>query len=205
MSAATTNSYRPDVFSKNGLIIAALLVLFMVATRPHTFGAVTHLPNASVAIFFLAGFYLRRYLLFVFLFSIAMLLDYLSITVGGVSSFCVSPAYWFLIPAYAVVWQAGITFRSHYAFTFNSLMMLSILVFLSASLAFIISNGSFYLISGVYTDQNWVEYISRFQLYYPHYVISACAYVAAISCLHIIISAFIRKTPETRAPEYKIT
>lgn len=204
MSATNIRSCRPDIFSKNGLIIAGLLVLLMVITRPHTFSAMTHLPNASVAIFFLAGFYLRRYLLFTLFFSIAILLDYLSITVGGVSSFCVSPAYWFLIPTYAIVWQAGILFRSHYASSLNSLMMLSILAFSSASLAFIISNGSFYLISGHYAEPSWIEYLSRFKLYYPYYVISACTYIAAVSCVHVI-SIFIRKAFEVHIPEYKST
>ena len=70
--------------SKNALIIGVLLALLMALTRPHPIGALTHLPDASIAIFFAAGFYLGRWLLFALYFSFAMLLDFLSITTGGV-------------------------------------------------------------------------------------------------------------------------
>ena len=192
----------PDAaLSKNALIIAVLLALLMAATRPHPIGALTHLPDASIAIFFAAGFYLGRWLLFAFYCSLAALLDFLSITAGGVSSFCATPAYGFLIPTYAVAWQAGILFKEHYALTWRSALIFAALALAAASIAFIISNGSFYLLSGYYGAPDWSEYRRGFGLYYPYYVISALAYILALGLIHVGLQ-YLRKTAQPERPEY---
>ena len=86
---------------RTSLVIALLLAAVMAATRFHHFGSAISLPDASLAIFFLAGFYLRSPLLFAGFLAEAALVDYLAITYGGVSDWCISPAYVFLIPTYA--------------------------------------------------------------------------------------------------------
>src|SRR5690554_3136356 len=48
-----------DTTSKNFWPIVLGLAVLMAATRSHHFASVTHLPDASWAVFFLAGFYLR--------------------------------------------------------------------------------------------------------------------------------------------------
>src|SRR5512137_506705 len=90
------------------------LIALMVLTRFHHFGDVLHLPDASLAVFFFAGFY-RKKAFFGFLLALAALIDYLAIE-NGTSSWCVTPAYVFLIPTYAVMWFAG-----RYCSTFNAL------------------------------------------------------------------------------------
>ena len=45
-----------DTTSKNFWPIALGLAALMAATRSHHFASVTHLPDASWAVFFLAGF-----------------------------------------------------------------------------------------------------------------------------------------------------
>jgi len=90
----------------SALLFAALLVL-MVATRFKHFGDALHLPDASMAVFFLGGLYLRRHLSFVLFVALAVLLDWVSIAYAGVSDFCVTAAYAFLPLAYAVLWYAG--------------------------------------------------------------------------------------------------
>ncbi|MEI7994736.1 MAG: hypothetical protein WCH01_07515, partial [Methylococcaceae bacterium] len=81
------------------------LIALMVMTRFHHFGDVLHLPDASLAVFFFAGFYRKKALLG-FLLALAALIDYVAIE-NGTSSWCFSPAYVFLIPTYAVMWFAG--------------------------------------------------------------------------------------------------
>src|SRR3970040_1549850 len=93
--------------SKTPLVITVLLGLVMAATRFHHFGSAISLPDASLAIFFLAGFYLRSPLVFAGFLAEAALIDYVAITHGGVSDWCVSPAYVFLAPTYASLWFAG--------------------------------------------------------------------------------------------------
>ena len=150
------------------------LIAAMVLTRFHHFGDVLHLPDASLAVFFFAGFY-RKKALFVFLLIMAGLIDYIAIA-NGTSSWCVSPAYVFLIPTYAVMWFAG-----RYCAVLKSLKTADLavqfgVVTLATSVAFAISNGSFYLFSGRYTDLSWGQYLARVAQYYPPYVSSALIY-----------------------------
>ena len=189
--------------SKNALIIGVLLALLMALTRPHPIGALTHLPDASIAIFFAAGFYLGRWLLFALYFSFAVLLDFLSITAGGVSSFCVTPAYGFLIPTYAVAWQAGLIFRKHYALSGRAGLIFTALAFAAASVAFLISNGSFYLLSGYHAEPDWAEYWRGLGLYYPYYLASALAYLAALAVIHVSLAYLCKPPAPPKRPEYR--
>ena len=153
------------------------LITLMVLTRFHHFGDVLHLPDASLAVFFFAGFY-RKKALFGFLLALAALIDYVAIK-NGTSSWCVSPAYVFLIPTYAVMWFAG-----RYCSAFKTMKIAELaksagLLTLAASTAFAISNGSFYLFSGRYEDLSWGEYFARVAQYYPFYVGAALIYVIA--------------------------
>jgi hypothetical protein len=163
------------------------LIALMVLTRFHHFGDVLHLPDASLAVFFFAGFY-RKKALFVFLLVMAGLIDYIAIA-NGTSSWCVSPAYVFLIPTYAVMWFAG-----RYCSAFKSLKMTELamqfgVVTLATSVAFLISNGSFYTLSGRYPDLSWGQYFSRVAMFYPPYVSSALLYmVLGYSIMMLIIS-----------------
>jgi len=150
------------------------LIALMVLTRFHHFGDVLHLPDASLAVFFFAGFY-RKKALFPFLLVLAGLIDYIAIA-NGTSSWCVSPAYVFLVPTYAVMWFAG-----RYCSVFKTLKMTDLamqfgVVALATSAAFAISNGSVYLLSGRYPDISWGQYISRVAMYYPPYVSSVLLY-----------------------------
>ncbi len=151
------------------------LIAVMALTRFHHFGDVLHLPDASLAVFFFAGFY-RKKALFPFLLILAGLIDTIAIS-NGTSSWCVSPAYVFLIPTYAVMWLSG-----RYCSAFNSLKMTELamqfgVVTLATSAAFAISNGSFYLFSGRYVDLSWGQYFARVAQYYPPYVSSALLYM----------------------------
>ena len=153
------------------------LIALMVLTRFHHFGDALHLPDASLAVFFFAGFY-RKKALFIFLLIMAGLIDYVAIA-NGTSSWCVSPAYVFLIPTYAVMWFAG-----RYCSAFKSLNMTELamqlgLLILAASAAFAISNGSFYVFSGRYEDVTWAHYLARVTQYYLPYVGYTLAYAVA--------------------------
>ncbi len=150
------------------------LIAAMVLTRFHHFGDLLHLPDASLTVFFFAGFY-RKKALFVFLLIMAGLIDYIAIA-NGTSSWCVSPAYVFLVPTYAAMWFAG-----RYCSAFKSLktaelaMQFGVLA-AATSIAFAISNGSFYLLSGRYPDLSWGQYFARVAQYYPPYVGSVLLY-----------------------------
>jgi len=153
------------------------LIALMVLTRFHHFGDVLHLPDASLAVFFFAGFY-RKKALFGFLLALAALIDFIAIE-NGTSGWCVSPAYVFLIPTYAVMWFAG-----RYCATFKAMKIAELaksagLLMLATMVAFAISNGSFYLFSGRYEDLSLGDYFVRIAQYFPSYVGAALIYVVA--------------------------
>jgi len=174
------------------------LIALMVLTRFHHFGDVLHLPDASLAVFFFAGFYRKKALLG-FLLALAALIDFVAIE-NGTSSWCVSPAYVFLIPTYAVMWFAG-----RYCSTFKSMNIANLtksvgLLALATSAAFAISNGSFYLFSGRYEDVSLAGYFVRVAQYYPFYVGAALIYVVA----GVAIVKLVKLLPEQRSSQKSV-
>lgn len=168
--------------------IALLLALLMVATRFHHFGSATHLPDASLAVFFLGGFYLRRPALFGCYLAEAALIDYLAITLGGISDWCVTPAYVFLIPTYASLWFCGAWYARRHRMEWRTLAPFFGAVLLGVLAAFLISNASFYLLSGYFPNITWIEYASRVARYFPPYASAAVAYIALAASLHVFVT-----------------
>jgi hypothetical protein len=153
------------------------LIAAMVLTRFHHFGDVLHLPDASLAVFFFAGFY-RKKMLLGFLLALAALIDYVAIS-NGTSGWCVTPAYAFLIPTYSVMWFAGrycskLTAMKGTELTLSVGAMLVLV--LATSMAFVISNSSFYLFSGKYMDVSWTQYAASMAHYYLPYMSSTLIY-----------------------------
>ncbi|MCP4516047.1 MAG: hypothetical protein GY824_12575, partial [Delftia sp.] len=126
------------------------LALAMAVTRIHHFDV---LPDASWAIFFLAGFWLRGSARWAFplLMAEAVLVDFVVITQQGMSfwsQYCVSPAYWFLIAAYGALWLGGSWLARHQLGLRMPTLGLAVLALLvSEAVCYLISNGSFYWIS----------------------------------------------------------
>ena len=175
--------------SQRSMLIGFSLVALMAATRMHHFGSSLHLPDASVAVFLLAGFFIASPLLFVGLLLEAGALDYVAITHLGVSDWCVTPAYWFLIPTYAVLWFAGRYYARIHQYSVRSLGMFAGLSFAALSTAFFISNGAFYWLSGRYTNTNMTEYLARAAKYYVPSLSSSLLYLVCAAALYAVWSA----------------
>ncbi|MFL6623673.1 MAG: hypothetical protein ACJ8NR_13860, partial [Sulfurifustis sp.] len=98
----------PSLSVRSQAAVGVALIGLIVLTRGYHVTTLAHvLPEASWAAFFLAGVYLRAVWAPALLFAVAALLDYTAVTWGGVSDFCISPAYAALLPAYAALWLAG--------------------------------------------------------------------------------------------------
>ena len=172
-------------------IFAALIVL-MAITRGSHFGSAIHLPDATLAIFLIAGYTLPRYTwtalaAFTLLLLEAGGLDYYAIAFNGVSDYCVSPAYWFLIPTYASMWFAGHWFAARQQNNLGSLALFGVVSWLASSVAFLISNGAFYTLSGKFSDMNIAEYAARVAKYYPSYASGALMYLALAAVIYSAI------------------
>ena len=174
------------ILTQRPVLIALGLVALMAATRSHHFGTVLHLPDASLAVFLLAGFVIASPLLFGALLVEAGLIDYLAITQFGVSDYCITPAYWFLIPTYAVLWYAGRFYARIHQNSLRSLGQFAGLSFAATSVAFFISNGAFYLFSGRFPDMGLAEYVSRVSQYYVQYMSGAALYLIPAVLLYVL-------------------
>lgn len=173
--------------------IFAALAALMAFTRGSHFGSSINLPDATLAIFLIAGFMLPRFTLtalaaFIFLLLEAGGLDYYAIVYRGVSDYCVSPGYWFLIPTYASMWFAGHWFASRKQSNWSSLALFGGVSWLASSIAFLISNGAFYTLSGKFTDMSIAEYAARVAQYYPSYVSGALMYLAIAAVIYIAVN-----------------
>ena len=93
------NSIRQRLsLSSRQVWIFGALAMAMAATRFHHEGTAFALPDASLAVFFLAGAFLSTSGVFIGLLALAGIIDYLAVTSLGVSDYCFSPAYAFMAP-----------------------------------------------------------------------------------------------------------
>lgn len=191
-----------NIQTKTVAIFAALAAL-MAATRFDHFGSAVSLPDASYAVFFLGGLYLARsarasMAAFIALILGAGLIDYYATSVQGISDWCMTPAYWFLIPTYAGLWFAGRWFALRHTMQGKGLAGLAIVAWAACSFAFMFSNATFYLFSGRFADMSATEYASRVAQYYGSYVSMALLYIACAAALHIAFGIMVKQRVHAR-------
>ncbi len=179
------------------IVIFVLLAAMMAATRFNHSGSAFSLPDASYAVFFLGGLYLTRMVRVSVIFFIALLLeagliDYYATSVQGISDWCMTPAYWFLIPTYGSLWLVGRWVSSRPAIQNRTvenkgLMILALAAWFASSFAFAFSNVTFYLFSERYADMSLVEYSSCVAQYYVSYVSVALLYIVCAVAVHMAV------------------
>lgn len=180
--------------SRAGFVcVASVLAALMLATRVSHMGDALHLPDASMAVFFLGGLYLRRHLAFVAYLLLAVLIDWAVITFAGVSNFCVTVAYAFLLPAYAALWYGGRFYAGRLDGSGLSLLGALGVALLSASVCFAISNGSFYWLGGRYPHPDLTGYLAGAWRWGPLFVRVTLGYVVAGLLLHVAVRALARR------------
>lgn len=167
---------------KNSLIQPGIiaLMLLMAVTRSSHIGTPFQLPDASLAVFFLAGLWFGGNWFFAVLLTEAALIDFVAIQFFGVSGFCVSPAYVFLIPAYAALWFGGKWCAQFNDVSWISLMKQFVTLLVATTLAFLISELSFYLLSDRYDTLDWSRITSDMANFYPDYVKATVIYSTVI-------------------------
>jgi len=166
-----------------------VLVLVMAGTRINHFSA---LPDASWTLFFVAGFYLRNGVRWAFpaLLAFGVLIDFLVITSQGLNfwaHYCVSPAYWFLLPAYAAMWMGGAVLRARASgMGLPALGWLALTYLLAFNISFLISNGSFYWLSPVVAAPSFGGWLVNLTDWYLPYLRSAAVYACVAIAAHVI-------------------
>ncbi len=173
---------------RSALAIGLSLALLMAATRSHHFATTLHLPDASWATFFLAGFYLRPLWVFPALIALAGMSDYVAIAWFGVSDFCASPAYGFLLPAYGALWLAGRWYAGRHRFALSTLIPLAGSVVIGAAVCELISSGGFYFFSGRFAKTSLVELGLRLAKYFPPSLVSLAFWMGIAIVVHIVFT-----------------
>ena len=163
-----------------GLVLSTLLVV----TRDYHFATIDLLPSASWAVFFLAGVYLTPIWIFPALFVMAAFLDFAAVTWGGVSSFCISPAYGFLVPAYGALWLAGRRYAAGHRSRWSTLPALGGHLVAGTATCELLSSGSFYFLSGRFAQPTLSTFVERFARYFPSSVESLLFYVGVAAGVH---------------------
>jgi hypothetical protein len=177
--------------------IVAALILLMAATRYNHFGSSVALPDASYAVFFLGGLFLGRmrggWVILALLLLEAALVDYYAINFRGVSSWCVTSAYGFLVFAYAALWSVGRWYAPRHNLKVQSLFGLLAAAAVAGSLAFVISNVSFYLLAGYFGSMGVWEFASGVAQYYGSYVEVTVIYIGCAVILQMWLAVLTGK------------
>ncbi len=178
-----------NLTQKSKYLIAGLLLLAMILTR----GNITaHLQDASWAIFFMVGFYLRgascgRYAFPAF-FLLAFVIDLLVIdVVNGGTHYCFTPSYPFLVPSYFAMWFAGRWFSNHYQESPFGFVKFVTAVVAGTVTCFLISNIGFYYFAGKFEVMSVAEYAQAVVKYLPGYLKTTGIYLGFIGLVHLAI------------------
>ncbi|MCX7555428.1 hypothetical protein OS187_01030 [Xanthomonadaceae bacterium JHOS43] len=181
---------------RHAVAFSALFALLVGVTRIHHFSSI---PDASWAMFFAGGFYLhtRWRWAFLLLMGVAVLADAYAIQRAGMDfwgHYCVSPAYWFLLPSYLTLWLGGAWLaRRGVALDWRSLGLLSVVLLTSTGLCYLLSNGSFYWLSdswgGAQAQRSMAGWFANLGHWFLPFLSTTAIYVALVAMLHAVALA----------------
>jgi hypothetical protein len=145
----------------------AVLAAVMLVTRTHSLSNLVHLPETSLASFFVLGYLVRQPLGFAALFLLAFGIDVVTINVLGGSGYCYTPAYAMLVPAYGVMWFAGRFAAARFGERLTALVPTAAVLVGAAVISNVLSSGGYYVLSGRFDAPTIAGYLPRFQRYFP--------------------------------------
>jgi hypothetical protein len=169
------------------LALFGALALVMLVTRTHSLSNVMHLPDTSLASFFVGGFFLRRAAAFAGLFLLAFAIDVTVIGWFGQSSFCFTPAYWMLVPAYGVMWLAGRLGAERFGARLEALPALAVLIVLATLVSELLSSGGFYFLGGRFADPTVAGFLPRLVRYFPPTIFATVMWASLAAAAHALV------------------
>lgn len=183
-----------NLTTRQQIFIGFALVVMMLLTRSHHWASIHSLPDASWAIFFLLGVYVRALWVVPALIAASVVIDYVAITWGGVSDFCVSPAYWLLIPAYAVLFAGGRFYAQGHRLSLMGLFRLMGVALVVVAVAQLLTTGGFYFFSGRFDEPTLAGLILRLEKYFPPMLGTFALYLGVAVVVHLAVAtAFFRR------------
>ena len=179
------------------LAIAAV----MAATRLNHFGPI---PDASWAMFLVAGYYLRGQVRWAFpaLMVVAVAVDWFVITSSGLdfwSHYCVSPGYWFLLPAHFSLWAAGAAVaRFDTRPGANTLVLLVAAVVAGTALCHLFAQGGFYWFSDSVANPTVAGWAKNYSDWFLPYLRTTGIYVGLAAVVHVALVQIGRRIAPAR-------
>lgn len=172
------------------------LAALMIVTRSGHLGTAWTPPDASWAVVYLAGFYFMRDWRWALpaLVCTAIAVDFIVIRDFGVSSYCVTVAYVFMLPAYALLWLGGAWMRRAYRYEPADLARWAASLGLASSLCFLVTNASFYWLGGRIADPSLGGWWQSFARWYPGFVGVPLVYTG----IAVLLQAAFARAPRTR-------
>lgn len=166
--------------SSKEILIGCLLLLVLAVTRSGItqshFGTAINLPDASWAMFWLTGAFTHKRWWPALLMLVCVAIDYLVIA-GGVSAYCFTPAYPFLVPAYLSLWAVGRWLQHDGRHPY--VLRAAVSIFIGASACFIVSNIGFYLAAGYFAQMPAILYTKVVAQYWLAYLLQTSVYAGA--------------------------
>jgi hypothetical protein len=162
--------------------VLCALALWMLLTRLPDASQWLHLRDASMAVFFIGGLLLRSPLAFAGFIALAFGIDAVVFARTDMLHLCLSPAYGFLIPAYGALWFSGRWLAPRTRGDARGGVLAAAAGGVAASLSFLISNGSFYLLSGLFGELSLAGFAAQFARYAPGFVLTGSAWIVLGLC-----------------------
>jgi hypothetical protein len=179
---------RTPVMSRNEITLFSVIALAMAATRVHHFGIGEVLPDASVAVFFLAGLWVRNPIALGALLLEAFLLDAAAIGWANVPATCVTPGYLMLIPAYAALWFAGRQVAQAPVQEIAGGARIAAALLAGVAVFFAISNLGFYIGGGFAASHGPAAFTASVIGYFPMFLGAAAAYAAIALAIRALVA-----------------
>ena len=96
----------------NRVIVLTIILSLMFITRGSHFLTELNLPDMSLILFLVLGFFIPSLTLFFALFFVGTLIDFGSAVFDVSKGFCLTDGYWGLIPTYAILFYSGYLLKS---------------------------------------------------------------------------------------------
>ena len=186
----SNNSPSQSSSSTTDILVLIALAALMLATRAFHVASTLHLPDASWAIFFIAGLYLG-FASFGVLLIEAVAIDVIYVMNGG-DNYCFSVAYGFLAVAYLVLWfggyWAGRLQQNNSLHKTSAQILRTVFAWLVAgSVAYLLTNGSFYWLSGKATSPTLNGWLLNAKRWAFGFIVQPMFYLGVAAVVHFIV------------------
>lgn len=196
LNTEASNFDVKSITKNHALIIGGVLLFIMIVTRA---GFVNHIQDASWAVFFILGFYIRKAIALPLFLLAAFLTDISVITATGGENYCFTVSYPFLAPAYGSLWLAGRLFANNYSVSVKGLMYFVLAAVVGVTVCDLISSGGFYFFSGRFEETTFTEFAGRVAKYLPMYMKTTVIYLAIAAAVHFALLQILKVDSATRA------